>query len=460
MTRTRRRRLPRRMTLPSTREPTRSGVEASCTHSTGALAQNGTDSDLVRSSAGRLPRRLADYDAATGRGDVGRWLDPDNEVGVQRPGATAEQRQGRDRPPASKRATADWVMPAARKPARLTPTLPSRSSRTPAPSSNASRAASYASSAPGSAILVSRIASQDSAHPCLPPPHSTARPAASHPDRHRARRPCAPPQATGPEPAWPAPLHDLPHPRLREHRQQHDRPTRGNPVRHPHRRPLQVEPQLTQLPVQLPRVRLPQQRIDPRPGDHHHLRAGQQRRRTGHPGQQPPDQRAQLPHVAVVEGPQERPQRGRRADPPNTSGSAPCRRHVQVIDTVRTGYHPRHPACRPSHRGSPRPAPPGCHARRPAPPDPRSAPAAPPGPAPPATPDSDHRRPPMSSTPHATIASTRCALEPGRRKLRNSHRHSSGDTSAFRLALHNYRHGGSRLRLARTAGSREPGPSG
>jgi hypothetical protein len=69
---------------------------------------------------------------------------------------------------------------------------------------------------------------------------------------HRALR--------GPAPRHrpPSPIHldRLTHPRLREHRQQHDPPTRRNPRRQPERSPVHGTA-APQLPVQLPGVRLP-----------------------------------------------------------------------------------------------------------------------------------------------------------------------------------------------------------
>jgi hypothetical protein len=52
----------------------------------------------------------------------------------------------------------------------------------------------------------------------------------------------------------------FPHPRLHEHRQQHDPPTRSDPLSDPHRLSIDVEPQLPKFPVELPRVRLTKKR--------------------------------------------------------------------------------------------------------------------------------------------------------------------------------------------------------
>ncbi|CAI7977246.1 hypothetical protein FRAHR75_320054 [Frankia sp. Hr75.2] len=54
-------------------------------------------------------------------------------------------------------------------------------------------------------------------------------------------------------------LGGLPHPRLGERRQQHYPPARCDPVGDPDRSALQMEPQLAQFAVKLPRVRLTQQ---------------------------------------------------------------------------------------------------------------------------------------------------------------------------------------------------------
>src|SRR5206468_2054160 len=59
--------------------------------------------------------------------------------------------------------------------------------------------------------------------------------------------------------ACPLDLSALPHPALPKHRQQDDPPVRGYPVRHAHRVAVQVEPQLSQLAIQLLGVRLAEQ---------------------------------------------------------------------------------------------------------------------------------------------------------------------------------------------------------
>jgi hypothetical protein len=53
---------------------------------------------------------------------------------------------------------------------------------------------------------------------------------------------------------------------------------------------------------------------------------------------------AQLQHVPPGEGPQERPQRGRRPDTAEQHRQRPVPQHVQIIDAVRTRGHPGHQA--------------------------------------------------------------------------------------------------------------------
>jgi hypothetical protein len=70
--------------------------------------------------------------------------------------------------------------------------------------------------------------------------------------------------------------------------------------------------------------------------------AGQQRCLGSESGQQPAVHRSELAHVAVVERPQERPQRRGSADPAERGGDRAMSQHVHPVDTVRPGDHPGH----------------------------------------------------------------------------------------------------------------------
>ena len=155
--------------------------------------------------------------------------------------------------------------------------------------------------------------------------------------------------------------------------------------------------------------------------------AGQQRRPAGQLAQQLAVHRLQLADVSPGVGPQVRSQRRRRPDPAEQAAIAPCRSRSMSSMLSAPAAMPatRHPTfrCALTPHG-----PPGGTCPRPARPGRPAAPAPSPGPGRPATRDSGHRTRRASSPEHATIALTRCPLEPGAGSFRHSHRPSSEGT--------------------------------
>ena len=144
--------------------------------------------------------------------------------------------------------------------------------------------------------------------------------------------------------------------------------------------------------------------------------------------QELPARLLQLADVSPGIGAQVRAQRGRRADPAEQRAHRAVPQQVHVIDAVRAGRHPGDQARDLQVRVDPAlPARADVlrdqvrRARR-APPGPS------PGPARRATRDSGHRTMRASSPGYATIALTRCPLEPGTGSFRHSHCPSSEGT--------------------------------
>ena len=84
------------------------------------------------------------------------------------------------------------------------------------------------------------------------------------------------------------------------------------------------------------------------------VRGGQQRRAPAQVDQQPRRGGVELPEVPEGEGPQERPERRRRARPGQQPGKRSVPQQPHVLDRVRPGDHPRHDAPDLAVRGSSR----------------------------------------------------------------------------------------------------------
>ena len=150
------------------------------------------------------------------------------------------------------------------------------------------------------------------------------------------------------------------------------------------------------------------------------VRAGQQRRRRGQPASNPGPPSPAGATFPQVERAQERPQRGRRADPAEQRGHRAVPQQVHVIDAVRPGDHPGHQARRPSAARSPRTGARPDMLREPDPPARRAGPAPSPGPGPRATPDSGHQTLRASSPGYATIALDEVPFRTRRWKLQTT----------------------------------------